>query len=566
MAIRLRWMLCLCWGTLGAAAGAEAPLSDFVSADAALYVEISNVDRDWQDFEESAFGRRWKASRLYGAIADSPPGRRWKVLDEKLAESTGLTLTRHLRRLCAQQVAVALHLPEQGEPQALLLTRGESSEVMAETLAAWNRVESLTRLIPKTIDGHEYVQRSVGQSTPAMYYGLLNGVFVLSDQEPLVQAAVRRLGSATPRDVVLSSDPAFQSSWPRERGAGTAVAYVAARRWDRAIAALSDNSPASQALLENWYGTQALIGQVRIGPAGVAIELQAEFDPDAVTSSWKEFASLSAAPPTILSNPPADAFLVLGGRIPPGPLVDGLRRLMPDQDRGEFDKAMRLAKSLFLGLDPWRDVGQTLFADWGGYLVERSPTQQRPIRRHPFVAVWSSRLAETSKPSQLVMAIENGLSFGTTLLAVGMNAQGQGPEIALERSAAEGVQQWTLTGRPEGELAIRLTSQELLMTSSVAELNALVNASPSRLSELTDAARDHFPQPGLFVWCDLKTVRESLWGGMLVAERTGAGDDERRLKFLAAAIGDLFDQAFLAGTWSQDRFHWRAGGLPRAAE
>ncbi len=566
MVMRLRWMLCLYWGALGSAAWAAAPLSDFVSADAALYVEISNIDRDWRAFEESPFGRRWQASRLYEFLAETPPGRRWKVLDEKLAEATGQTLTRHLRRLCAQQVAVALRLPDQGEPQALFLARGESSAVLAETISAWNRLESQARLTVKKVDGREYVYRSVGQSSPAMYYALVHDVFVLSDQETLVQEAVRRMVSPSPVNGVLSADPAFHSAWPRERGAGTAVAYVAPRRWDRALAGLSDDSRGSRAILENWQGTQALIGQVQIGPEGLVIDLRATFDPQTATPAWKEFTTLSPAAPAIFSTAPSDAFLVLGGRVPPGPVVDGLRKLMPDQDRREFDKSLRLAKSLFLGLDPWRDVGHSLLADWGLYLVERSPTQQRPVRRHPFVAVWTSLLSGTSEPPQVMSAIENGLSFGTSLLTVGVNGNDQGPEISLQRSAADGIQQWKLTGRPEGELAIQLSPQQLLITSSVAELSALASAVPANASGLATTSRDHFPQPGLFAWCDMKVVRKSLWGRLWVAERDGANDEERRLKFLAATAGELLDEVFITGSWSTSELHWRVGGLARAAE
>ncbi|OYW24566.1 MAG: hypothetical protein B7Z55_01785 [Planctomycetales bacterium 12-60-4] len=151
----LRWLACLCWVLFGEAVLAESPLAEYVAGDAALYAEVSNLDRDWTAFDESPFGQRWRTSRLYGLLAETPAGRRWKVLDEKVAAETGQTLTRHLRELCARQVAVALHLPDQGEPRALLLARGESSTAMSATIAAWNRLESQVRLTTRKADGRD---------------------------------------------------------------------------------------------------------------------------------------------------------------------------------------------------------------------------------------------------------------------------------------------------------------------------------------------------------------------------------------------------------------------------
>ncbi|OYW24565.1 MAG: hypothetical protein B7Z55_01780, partial [Planctomycetales bacterium 12-60-4] len=81
-----------------------------------------------------------------------------------------------------------------------------------------------------------------------------------------------------------------------------------------------------------------------------------------MTPAWQEFVAASPTAPTILSTAPADALLVLGGRIPPAPLVGGLRSLMPEGDLRKFDQGLRPTKALLLGLDPWREVGRALLA------------------------------------------------------------------------------------------------------------------------------------------------------------------------------------------------------------
>jgi hypothetical protein len=540
-------------------ASAQAPsLAHYVSPDAAAYFAIDELDAHWTRFDASEFGRAWLGSSFVAKFRESPAGNRWPFLDGLIQEATGRTLTDHLRRLTGRSVAVAMYLPEQGEPQGVLLARGLSAEVVAETIAAWNQLEQPVRLEPHAVAGVTYYGRAAGREAPEVYYVVQGDLFVLSDREALVRATCARLSNDGPeRPATLAGLPEFQAAWPKTPPPGTLIGLFAPRRWDRVLDQLMDETPAAQAILAAWRGTRTVSLQLTFNPEGLHLACEARFPSEGHSAPWRELTSASSSN-TLTARAPVDAWLVLAGSFPPAPWIEALRTLMELKDLREFDEAMRLGREVLLGRDPWTDVGRALCTDMTVALMPRPLQEQQPIRRHPFVVTWESRWPQLSRETWL--ALENGVSFGLNLANVACQVDPQGPPVTLRREEVEATQRWLLRGRPEGELAVALSAERFRLSTSVAELDRSYEAHPGFTA--TRSAR--FPAAQVALWGSLAELRASDWSSLILADSAEGSQDERQLRWLLRGLVELFDEGYAAASWSPESLRVDIGAVPRA--
>jgi len=542
-------------------------LAQYVDDRVALYAEVNHLDADWTALEASELGRRWKTTPLALGLQAAPMMQRWEQLDQKLAQKSGQTLTQHLRRLFSQTVALALFLPESGEPQALLLARGESATTMQETIATWNRLESQVQVSTKTAGQQSYFARTAGSTT--VYYALIDDVFWLSDQEDLVRQSVSHYGPAE-SSATLMQDATFASAWPTQVPAGSLVAYLAPRRWDLALQSVDDNSFASTKLMQAWQSVTSVIARVSLNADGPSAELLATLDAEAVSEGWKLWCGSAKQSATLWQSPlPADAILAMGGRMDPVPVVQGLRALMPPGEQLEWDRAMRIARSVFLDQEPWSAIGRTLLNDWGCYLVMRPLTEQTPVRQHPFVAVWTSHFPQDRLSRELRDALENAISFSLNLAMVGLNSQPTGGTTSLQKSRSSDEHHWKFTGRPEGELSVSLRDSRLEISTSVLELDRQAKSPRAALEQtpLSAAATERLQSSAFGIWCHVRELRQQglvPWV-MGTAQARGKSTDHPQVATLVS-VAALFDAIDLSAQWSRQRVRLQLGTDVRMAD
>lgn len=542
-------------------------LTRYVDDRVALYAEISNLDADWTALEASSLGSRWQQSSFAAVLKTAPMMQRWEHLDQKLAEKSGQTLTQHLRLLFAQTVALAVFLPDTGEPQALLLARGANAATMQETIATWNRLEAQVQVTAKSAGEQTYHARTAGSTT--VYYALIDDVFWLSDREDLVRHSVRRYGHSEAAGT-LRQDANFQSAWPTTVPAGSLVAYVAPRSWDQALQSLSDSSLASTQLRQAWQAVTAVITRISLNDAGPSAELHATLNPAAISEGWKLWCRSSSPSPTLWQDRlPADAIIAIAGQNDPVPVVMGLRALMPEREQVEWDRAMLVARSLFLDQEPWSAVGRTLLDDWGAYLVMRPQTDQTPVRQHPFVAVWMSHFPQSGLNREFRDGLENAIGFSLNLALVGLNSQPTGGTTSLKKSRMGDEQHWEFTGRPEGELAVSLLNTRLEISTSVMERWKLAKTPRVGLdqSPLSATAAKRLRSSSFGIWCHVRELRQQgvvPWI-MGTARARGKSEDDPRVAALIT-LAELFDSIDFSAQWSRQKVHLQIGTDVRQAD
>lgn len=554
---------------------AAEPLSGYVERNAALYIELSRLDADWTSLENSPLAERWQQTALARHVQSMPFMQRWSNLDHNVEQKTGQTLTHHLRQMFAQSVALAVYLPDSGEPQALLLARGESAMVMQETIATWNRVESQVQVKTKTWEGREYFQRTVGQTTA--YYALVDDLFLLSDQESLVKNSLE-ISTQSHTPDALATDETFQAAWPDTVPAGSLVAYAAPRRWDPVLETIDDQSPFANRLKLAWRSVSSATLRLTVNSAGPAADIQLALDPEKISEGWKQWCSSSGTSATIWQGHlPADAILAIGGRSNPEPVVQGLKSIMPERDRQEWERTMRVAQSLLLNQDPWSDIGKLLLHDWGLYFVVRSPADQSPLRSHPFVAVWtsyfppasSSLSADGATIQECSNGLKNAIGFGLNLLLVGVNSQPQGGNASLQVLPSVEEMSWTFTGRPEAQLAISLSDSLLQISTSVQEWQSQRhgNGPLADQTPMPPAAAERLQDSSLGVWINLGELRRQRWANFMRRVLAPA-ENSRQAAHLESleSLSELFDGVDLTADWSRTEVHLHFATAPREVD
>lgn len=557
---------------LGQRLPAAAPLADYLSDDVALVVQTSGVRLSWRTIENSSLYKNWRLTPHHQLLQQSAPWQRWKHLDEKVQRESGLSFTEHLFALCDQEVTLALWMPAGADPQALLITRGESSQAVEKTVATWNRLEASAEITPRDVGGVQYFERrGRGQSSP-VFYAVAHDVFLLSDQEMLVQTTLQRLVMATPQNSVLSQSRPYQTAMSRPVSAGSLVIYAAARRWDQAIQKISDDSPLSRFLQAHWAGTESVTAIFRAAETGLFAEVRSQFVPDQVTPAWRSFSTPADSATEVLSlsalkEMPADAWLVMGGQVAPEGIIAVLHSLMSEKDQREWDQAMLVAKSLLLQADPWRDAGRLLLQDWSVSLLQRSPSLQKPLRSHPFAMVWTSHWSPHKSNIPILQGLENGIGFLMNLAMAALHLTQPEATFDYQKEGIGLPSTWKLSGMPAGELGVHLSETGLVVTTSLPELSSPTTSDSAdfRNSRLTEARDQLFPQAQLFAWINLAFVRDSE-GLHWLLDQAKVKPSLHKTARLLAFLSNLLDETFLAITWSPEHVTWQFGALARSTE
>ncbi len=575
------WAGCL-WLMQTASLSAAEALSTYLPAETALYVELNDLDQTWQQFEASDFGRRWEASRLRNFLLKTSAGHRWEAVNERIATTTGMTLNDHLRGLFARSVAVALFVPAEGEPQALLLARGRSAAGMQSSLDAWNRLEANVELESRKVGELVYQMRTTDAVKARVhYYALVDDLFVISDREPLVRDVLKNTAEDKRSPDRLAGNPHFLDVWPKIQEAGSATAWINPRAWDRLLEQSQDGTPGSQRLLAGWKGLRAVLARVGLKPAGVTARVQAVFNAGDRSEAWQTLVRTAASAPGIVEHAPANALIVVGGRWNPVPLVQTFRQLLSESDREKFDQGMMIIKAVLLEQDPWQDVGRALLQDWGAWLVA-SPRGAAPASS-PLAGVWRSQLNEALwENPQLRPALENGITLGMNLLLILNNARPGALPLQLHREAdsfpetrQSQTREWVLTGRPELDLAVKLTSGELVVATSAATLavpdsgaadagsaeNTAVNHGANS-TELLTTSRKYFPVPMTFLWCSLQNWRHPAADRKLTPQALLALVAPPTAP-VVTTLSELFDELYVAVSVDSDSWSLDAGALSR---
>uniref|UniRef100_A0A7C4LN40 DUF3352 domain-containing protein n=1 Tax=Schlesneria paludicola TaxID=360056 RepID=A0A7C4LN40_9PLAN len=544
--MRNAWMVVVPWWCLGATVlAADGSLAEWIGADAALFVEVRELDRHWRDLAESELGRRWTASPKRTEFWQSPAGTSWSVLDAHVGAATGLSFTAHIRQLFGDAVALALYLPDDGAPRGMLAARAVSEAALDRALQAWDRVEPPLRIERKTTAGGAYARRVVkkGDSEQSLFFARRERVFLLSDHEALIRECLDR-GGQRPAEASggssdrLSAVPEFAAAAARFPQDSVAVVFLQPRRWDAVLQRDFGASPSARHWMEVWKSIRSCSSWVT-RERGLRLELLVQLDEERVSSEWRAFAEPSA-PPSILSMISPETVAVCGARMRPNWLLAQWQQVLAERDREQVAKARRLLRGLLQGHDPLDDVAANLFGDWGLVLERHAAADSAGSTESAEPAWWTGwTLTGVFWPSSgwshaLRDGLDNALQFAANALAFDRNQRMDDQPWWLTRGEETGATFRVLRTSLDLQPAFGWAATRLAVSTHVAALRRhLLPPEP---------ARPAVPLPP-----ELSSARVIAWGQWQpLRERNIL----RHLPWPVRLVAELTDEATLTLNWT----------------
>lgn len=431
---------CVCLGLswlsllAGTACAAEGELTRLLPADVAACLEIQRLDEHWQTWQNHPLKQRWAGSPLWPLFQQSRPWQRWQAMEAMVAAHTGRKLSEHIRDVASSSLVLSLRISAEGQPQALVLTQSLRKGAAEELLAAWKRMEPARTFEDVETDGLKYLRSTRGDVV--LYLLVADDVFGLSDQEPLIQDALRRLQGQH------DSESLSQATWWRRvnelRLDDLALLGINARAWDPLLAEAVRSDPEAENLAAIWRVVDRMRVEIGLPDNSLIWNVGAELDESRLSDRWETL--LQGGHRRTNPNFKTDAWLVIQGGFDAKPVLDLLRETLSPKELDDWRRMERVAGGLGSGLELMRDLLAPLAED---YFLLVDGTEQSAA---PFQALLQMRW-DGARPKELPQVYERLLSLGLGLVVVDANAKSSdGPVLTIrqDRSSENGPSRWWL--------------------------------------------------------------------------------------------------------------------------
>lgn len=245
--------LLVVFGAIGHLMGGDTISSlQLVSADAAVCIEIPQLDQTWSVMESSPLTQRLLALPPSKRFLQSSSFEQWEQLEEEVTRAMGDRLGNQIRSLFARSMVMAVYLPSDEEPQGVLIGEAQDAKAINSALITWNSLEPEAVMTTKMHRDYRYRQRKRRASdTQSLYLASSDRWFAISDQESRILDVIDRfvvLAKMAPEAPVAASIdqlPAFSRNRQRLNPHAAAYVHINPRAWDRSFdeAAAKANYP-----------------------------------------------------------------------------------------------------------------------------------------------------------------------------------------------------------------------------------------------------------------------------------------------------------------------------------
>lgn len=419
---------CFLFGAVpGAAAETQHHLLELVRHDVGLCLEVPQLKARLAELETSpiverlwqrALVRQWLESKDFQKLKDARNG---------IEFLTGKPVRQVIDELFGESVVVALYPTANEEPVAVLLTQTVGADVLAKTLAAWNRSEN-PKIEQREHSGHTYFRRTTAPASEkpgeTQHYVTFGRIFVLSDDESMIRQVIDLANAASSQDSRnLLDSPVYRKAKGSLSSECFASIFFNPRPWDAQVLRQKDVPPVFD---EIWRACESVAIGLRVSN-GIAIEAVAHHDETGAGTGWQRYVEATQGPADFLDRVPRDALVTLAGRHHPATLADLMLSVVPEPDKNEFNTFRQVSRGLLLGSDLFADVLPRFEANWGGYIVPTSDAdQETPSPIDGLVAFEIPRSvpqdSDNARPD-LRAALDNGLNTGLNLLAAFYNGR-----------------------------------------------------------------------------------------------------------------------------------------------
>lgn len=561
-------------------------LRALIREDAALIVEVQDLEKQISLAKESEFVRRLKSSELHRTWIESRAFQNLTKSRTSIEKATKKPFEQLASELFGSAVVVALfRTGAGGQCSAVLLTEADSVDVLDESIRLWNEAETQESTTLNHA-GRNYVRRSRIRSDKEpelLYYAKLGRVFVLSDKEDLVRPVLEldahrnSPGAAAAVRSIADSDQ-FQRSQSAIEQKPAAIAYINPRAWDEHFPLSENSSREERAIGQAWRRLDAVSLGFNLDQ-GPVFELHALYSPAGLTDEWRHSISRMQGRAEFLTRIPSDAVIAFAGRHD----LPSLARLVAaaasaETDPEHWDSFRQVSRGLLLGLDLFDDVLPRFAPNYGGYGVAGNLQQTPETPPLDLLVAFNIPDAEhpaNSRPS-LRDALDNGLNTGLNLAAAYLNSAGaKVPVVVKSEKQTGGVLRWIEKLGPLRP-GYALTGSHLAFATDAKLAERFVNALPTeefaRNPRLAHAVTRYFPNENQVAFVDVAALRILVanWQKQLNApsrasESIPADDIAARVKRFLDVAG-LVDSAFAAGHIAPDHVRLIIGGVVDPAD
>jgi hypothetical protein len=132
---------CLMTSSLRAVSAADVVPLELVADSAALCLEVPHLDDTWQRIEQSRLARRVGEFPPFQRLLSGAGFQQWMAIETFVGLTTGTSLSRHVRGMCAESLTLAIHLPAGGKPQGMVIFQARDEEAMTRSVTALGKLE-----------------------------------------------------------------------------------------------------------------------------------------------------------------------------------------------------------------------------------------------------------------------------------------------------------------------------------------------------------------------------------------------------------------------------------------
>lgn len=565
--IRYLAVLFLTVGTTLPIVAAE-PLSalDLISADAALILEIPNLNETWNSLQGSPILDRLSQFPASQRFLQGRSIETWRQVDAYIRATANESLTERFRDLFAKSMVFALYATPDGNLQGIMVGEAADEKAIEIAFDTWNQIEPRSVTTNKSHRGIRYYERKRRpDQASSLYFARSRRWFALTDREVLIQDVVSRFVALTSRDKpkpegsILTS-PSFVVNRNRLHAKHAAYLHINARAWDQI---LEGTSPAeAKAGAENtvsiWKHVDS-IGMALRFDDGVVIDSSIQLTANNPPRGWSKVVTTAAATTDYQGLIPPDAMVAMSSHLEVKSFLPLIVNQFQSGNTTEFTKIRRVAKSLFGGQDLFDNVLPALARNCFGYAFIRPNERSKQLVVDGMIRA----KLETDQNSNLLIDISQGLETTLTMMGAYFSSTSDETTLVKHEHTGAGQLHW-LTETAAYPFGFGVHDQTLIVAGSEKILRQSLTPKPSDShgSRLAEHSRRYFPTANQLFWFDTAEARRlsGLYGADFANLFDVLSTNETKGFALIEPWLKVVDSLFIAGRIEPDHVRVTFGG------
>ena len=504
----------------GPQARAAEPLTAHVAAEAAFCLEIPQPFEQGRKLWSSPLAERFRQTEVFRNWRESRPFQKMQQTASAIETLAARPLDEVFQELLGDESLVVGYLiPQQKEPEFVLLTRPMSVEAVERFFETWDKAQPHETTAVEHSGGKYFVRIPVDISRPnppqPLYYIKQAGLFAVSKNEEMIQRTLQ----VSPEQSLAQAARyrRAHNALPADR---LVTLYLNTRAFDDRIGT-DAKSPEDAAFQRRiWRSLDSIAFDVRYHQ-GLLLDASVQLDAQQVGPVWSEIAGNAVGALQFPERIPADSFSFFTGRVDLGTLFRFFRGFMKEKDKQGLQKAAPIARGLLLGYDLFDDVLPRLGPQVGINLTTPPDLSDRQIPVDAMIA-WELQPEPRTEAKQdsaaqrppIHIALQNALMTVWNIAAGDYNSKHPKQPVASLRTRVVGENTIYWIEKIESyRPAFTVNDKFLAFATSPEPLEDFVSPKTPRLTEAENFGqwrRHFFAETNQAGYCNIEMLRDYL--------------------------------------------------------